>query len=240
MAPNEVEVAVGQPRRRAPRPLLPSSARRPATLILAVCMLVTALLGALFAHQTQPGWLDAAIDTRLGHSVFAHWALLRRASILGSPHPMAVMTAALVLACIATRRWRGALLVLIAVPAAGVVTEYLLKPLVGRVLRGNLVYPSGHTTGVFVLAAVVAVLLAGPLRPPIPRKVRLVLVAAAYLIASATATAMIAMGFHYFTDTVGGAAVATGTVLATALTIDKLAGLQGQRAATREIAEVGS
>ena len=240
MAPNQVEVAASRPQRRAPRPLLPPAARRPAALILAVCVLITALLGALFAHQTQPGWLDAAIDTRLGHSVFAHWALLRRASILGSPHPMAVMTAALVLACIATRRWRGALLVLIAVPAAGVVTEYLLKPLVGRVLRGNLVYPSGHTTGVFVLATVVAVLLTGPLRPPIPRKVRLVLVAAAYLMASATATAMIAMGFHYFTDTVGGAAVATGTVLATALTIDKLAGLQGQRAATREIAEVGS
>ena len=238
MARNEVEVAAGQPQRRAPRPLLPSSAWRPAALILAVCVLVTALLGALFAHQTQPGWLDATIDTRLGHSVFAHWALLRRASILGSPHPMAVMMAALVLACLATRRWRGALLALISVPAAEVITEYLLKPLVGRVLHGNLVYPSGHTTGVFVLATVVAVLLTGPLRPPVPRKVRLVLVVAAYLIASATATAMIAMGFHYFTDTVGGAAVAIGTVLATALTIDKLAGLQGQRAATREIAEV--
>src|SRR5215472_3225313 len=240
MAPHEAEAAASQPQRRAPRPLLPPSARRPAALILAICVLVTAFLGALFAHQTQPGWLDAAIDTRLGHSVFAHWALLRRASIFGSPHPMAVMTAALVLACLATRRWRGALLALIAVPAAEVVTEYLLKPLVGRVLNGNLVYPSGHTTGVFVLATVVAVLLTGPLRPPVPRMVRLVLVVAAYLIASATATAMIAMGFHYFTDTAGGAAVAIGTVLATALTIDKLAGLQAQRAATREVAEVGS
>jgi len=222
MAPNDVEVAVSQPQRRAPRPLLPPAARRPAALILAACVLVTAFLGALFAHQTQPGWLDAAIDTRLAPSVFAHWALLRKAS------------------CLATRRWRGALLALIAVPAAEVVTEYLLKPLVGRVLHGNLVYPSGHTTGVFVLATVVAVLLTGPLRPPVPRMVRLVLIVAAYLIASATATAMIAMGFHYFTDTVGGAAVAIGTVLATALTIDKLAGLQAQRAATREVAEVGS
>ena len=209
-------------------------------MILAVCVLVTAFLSALFAHETQPSWLDAAIDTRLRNSAFAHWPLLRRAHILGSPAPMVVMTAALALACLATRRWRGALLVAIAVPAAEVVTEYLLKPLVGRVLHGNLVYPSGHTTGVFVLATVVAVLLTGPLRPPVPRMVRLVLIVAAYLIASATATAMIAMGFHYFTDTVGGAAVAIGTVLATALTIDKLAGLQAQRAATREVAEVGS
>jgi undecaprenyl-diphosphatase len=216
--------------------LLPPSARRPAALILAICVLVTAFLGALFAHQTQPSWLDAAIDTRLGHSVFAHWALLRRAFILGSPHPMAVMTAALALACLATRRWRGALLALIAVPAAEVVTEYLLKPLVGRFLHGNLVYPSGHTTGVFVLATVIAVLLTGPLRPPLPKMARLVLVVAAYLIASTTATEMVAMGFHYFTDTVGGAAVATGTVLAAALTIDKVAGLQRQRATAPEIA----
>jgi undecaprenyl-diphosphatase len=216
--------------------LLRPSARRPAALIVAVCVLVTAFLGALFAHHTQPGWLDAAIDTRLGHSVFAHWVLLRRASILGSPHPVAVMTAALALACLATRRWRGALLVLIAVAAAEVITEYLLKPLVGRLLNGNLVYPSGHTTGAFVLATVVAVLLTGPLRPPLPRTVRLVLVVAAYLLASATATAMVAMGFHYFTDAVGGAAVAIGTVLATALTIDQLAALQRQRAAAPEIA----
>ena len=145
---------------------------------------------------------------------------------------MAVMTAALALACLATRRWRGALLVLIAAPAAEVITEYLLKPLVGRFLHGNLVYPSGHTTGVFVLATVVAVLLTGPLRPPVPRKVRLVLVVAAYLLASATATAMIAMGFHYFTDTVGGAAVATGTVLSTALTIDPRVIDAGSRAST--------
>ena len=191
-------------------------------MILAVCVLVTAFLSALFAHETQPSWLDAAIDTRLRNSAFAHWPLLRRAHILGSPAPMVVMTAALALACLATRRWRGALLVAIAVPAAEVITEYLLKPLVGRTLGGNLVFPSGHTTGVFTLAAVATVLMTGPLRPPLPGAVRWSLVVAACVVASATAIAMIALGYHYFTDAVGGAAVAIGTVLATALTLDKL------------------
>ena len=208
-------------------------------MILAVCVLVTAFLSALFAHETQPSWLEAAIDTRLRNSAFAHWPLLRRAHILGSPAPMVVMTAALALACLATRRWRGALLVAIAVPAAEVVTEYLLKPLVGRMLHGYLAFPSGHTTGVFTLAAVVTVLLTGPFRPRMPVGARLVLVVTAYLIASTTAMVMIAMDAHYFTDTVGGAAVATGAALATALTIDKLAGPQGQRAAAMGIAGAG-
>ena len=42
----------------------------------------------------------------------------------------------------------------------------------------------------------------------------------AYAVASVVAAAMIALGFHYFTDAVAGAAVGIGTVLATALVID--------------------
>ena len=191
----------------------------------------------LFAHQAQPSWLDTVIDPRVRAALGGHRMLLKRVAFLGTLRPMAVMTTALILACLATRRWRGALLAAIAVPAAEVTTEYLLKPLVGRTLNGYLVFPSGHTTAVFVLAAVVTVLLTGPLRPRIPTAVRLGLVLAAFVVASATATAMIAMDFHYFTDIVGGVAVAIGTVLATALTLDKLIGLRGQRAAAREIAQ---
>jgi len=53
-------------------------------------------------------------------------------------------------------------------------------------------------------------------------------VLAAFAAASATATAMVGMGAHYFTDAVGGVAVAVGAVLATALAIDRFvpAGVQ--------------
>ena len=44
----------------------------------------------------------------------------------------------------------------------------------------------------------------------------------AFAVAAAVAAAMIALGFHYFTDAVAGAAVGTGTVLATALLLDLL------------------
>lgn len=206
-------------------------------MAVAVCVAITAFLGVLFAHQAQPSWLDMVIDTRVRGGLGGHPLLLKRVALLGSKIPMAVMTSALILACLAARRWRGALLAAIAVPAAEVITEFLLKPLVGRTMGGGyLVFPSGHTTGVFVLAAVVTVLLTGPLRPRMPTAVRASLVAAAFVVASATATAMIGMGAHYFTDTVGGAAVAIGTALATALTLDKLIALGRQRAAAPEIA----
>jgi undecaprenyl-diphosphatase len=222
VARNDVEVRVSSPQRPAARPLLAPAARRPALVALAACVAVTAFLGLLFAHHTQPGWLDTAIDARLQSGLGGHPALLTRVSLLGTLGPVAAMTTAMAVACLATRRWRGALLAVIAVPTAEAITELVLKPLVDRTLYGQLSFPSGHTTGVFVLAAVFTVLMTGPLRPQLPRAVRLPLVVAAFVAASATATAMIALNFHYFTDTVGGVAVAVGTVLATALTLDKL------------------
>ena len=47
----------------------------------------------------------------------------------------------------------------------------------------------------------------------------------AVLLAAAVASAMVANGYHSFTDAVGGAAVGTGVVLACALTLDALARL---------------
>jgi membrane-associated phospholipid phosphatase len=236
MARHDVEVRVSRTQRPAARPLLPPAARRPALAVLAACVLVTAFLGVLFAHQSQPSWLDAVIDARIRAALGGHRALLNGVALLGTRGPMVAMTAALVAACLVTRRWRGALLAAIAVPAAAAVTQYLLKPLVGRTLHGYLVFPSGHTTGVFALATVLTVLLTGPLRPQLPAAARILLILAAFVVASATAVAMIGLDAHYFTDTVGGVAVAVGVVLATALTLDKLIGLGAQRAADAGIA----
>jgi undecaprenyl-diphosphatase len=99
-----------------------------------------------------------------------------------------------------------------------VITERLLKPLVGRTALGFLSFPSGHATGTFALATAITVLLAGT--PRVSRAVRLAAAAIAFAVASVVAAAMIALGFHYFTDAIGGAAVGIGTVLATALVID--------------------
>lgn len=208
--------------RSARGPLLPSAARPVVVAVVGVSAAVTAILGALFAHRARAGWLDAAIDAQVRASLGGHRWLLNRVAALGTPIPVIAMTAALVLACLVTRRWRGAVLVAVAVPAAEAVTELLLKPLIGRTLGGGLSFPSGHATSVFALATAVAILLAGPLRPPMPATVRLLLALAAVLAAGAVAIAVVALGYHYFTDTVGGATVAIGMVLAIALMIDML------------------
>lgn len=203
------------------RPLLPPAARVPAVAGLAVCIAVTAILGGIYAHRSQASWLDAKVDARVEAILAGHSGLLNGISQLGSRIPMIVMTTAMSVACLLTRRWRGAVFAVIAVAAAAALGEFVLKPLFGRTLHGYYSFPSGHTTGVFAVAATLAVLLTGPLWPRLPTAVRWLCVLGAFLAASATAVAMIGMGAHYFTDTVGGVTVGVGVVLATALAIDR-------------------
>jgi membrane-associated phospholipid phosphatase len=229
VARNDLAERAASSQQPAPRPLLSPAARPWAGAVLVICVAVTAVLGAVFAHQTRGSGLDTAIDARIQAGIGGDPALLRGVARLGSAPAVIAVAGALVLACLATRRWRGALFVLIAVPAAEVVGEYVLKPLIGRTMEGDLVFPSGHTTGVAVLAAAIAVLLTGPLRPPWPTGARLLLMLAALLATGVTAVAMIGMGAHYVTDTVGGAAVAVAMVLATALALDWFAARSDQR-----------
>jgi undecaprenyl-diphosphatase len=186
---------------------------------------VTASLALTFAGQARPDGLDAAVDAHVRSGLGQFDEQLRLLAKLGGQVPFAVLTAMLILACLATRRWRGAALAGLAVPGAVVLTEYVLKPLVGRtILSGYNCYPSGHTTAMFALAATCAVLLAGPACPRLPGTVRMLLILGAALVAAGVAASMVARGYHYFTDTVGGTAVGVGAALLTALVIDWAAG----------------
>jgi len=210
---------------RKPRvsgPLLAAAIRPLAVALLAVCVAITALLGLWLMHQSQADWLDSVIDWGLRVNLYRHRAILIRLGELADPLQTTEIAAALVLACLLTRRWRGALLVAVAIPAAGALTEYLLKPLFDRTAQGHLEFPSGHSTGAFAMAAVCVVLLLGPLRPRLPDTLRKFLAVAAALTAAGVAVAVVALDFHYFTDTVAGAAVGTAVVLATALLLDRL------------------
>ena len=220
-----------QSRRRgpAPRPLLPPGTHRPAAVLLAGCAVVTAALALAFAHQSRADRLDAAVDARVRSGLDRFQGLLHLLEWLGGLGPVAVLTAALVLACLVARRWRGAVLAGLAVPAAVAVTEVILKPLVGRTIGGYPSFPSGHATALFGLAATCAVLLTGPSRPRLPGTARLLLVLGAVLVAAAVAAAVVALGYHYFTDTVAGTALGIGTVLLTALLIDRASPAVGPR-----------
>ncbi len=209
--------------RAGPRPLVPAAMRPLATAILAGCAAVTAVLGALVAGQTRAGPLDSWVDARIQGVLGAQWRGLEDLAGVGDVTPVVVMVLVLVLACLVTRRWRGAVLAAVAVPAAAGFAELVLKPLVGRTLLGALSFPSGTETRVFAVAAVFAVLMADPVRPRIPAAVRLSVVVAVQLAAVAVAVALVALDQHYFTDTVGGAAVGTAVALATALILDQLA-----------------
>jgi membrane-associated phospholipid phosphatase len=204
----------------AARPLLRPGMHRWAALLVAGCVVVTASLALAFGHQGRPDRLDAIVDTRLQSSLGGYQGPLHLLSRLGGLLSVAELTAALVLACLVTRRWRGAVLATLAVPVAMTLTEFVLKPLVGRSIRGYASFPSGHATAMFALAAICVVLLANPPRQRLPRAMRLLLAAGAVLLAVAVPVAMVAQGFHYFTDIVAGAAVGAGTVLLITLLID--------------------
>ena len=202
------------------RPLLPPSARPWAGALLACCAVLVAVLGVLFAHQSSADGFDHAIDSRVIAWLGGHRGLLLWLAAPGSLIPAVVLSAVIVGACLLTGRLNGAVLAATAVPVAVGLDEVLLKPVVDRTYWGNVVYPSGHTTAVFALAATVTVLLLPPPRPAKAAALRVLLPVAACVLGVIVAIAVIGLQWHYFTDTVAGAAVAVGTVCGLALLLD--------------------
>lgn len=206
----------------APAVLLPAAARSIAAAVVVACLAVTAFLGVWVTYQKNPDWLDATVGAKAHAVLGGHQRVLTLLIWPGGPGPVAVMALALVIVCLIRRRYREAALVVISVPAASMITDLVLKPLVGRLMWSTLSFPSGHTTGVFAVAAVLTVLLIGRTGVGLPRAIRAAIALTAFLAAALVAFALVADGVHYFTDTVAGAAVGTGTVLATALMLDLL------------------
>jgi membrane-associated phospholipid phosphatase len=201
-------------------PLLGAPPRRWVNALLACCVILVTALSILFAHQTRADRLDHAVDSPIytwfdGHPGLAGWL-----AAPGSDVPAVVLSAAIVVACVCTGRLNGAVLAAAAVPAAVGLNDGLFKPLVHRTYLGVLSYPSGHTATMFALAATVAVLLLVPPQPTEARTLRVLVSVALYLLGVVVAIGVIGLRWHYFTDTVAGAAVGTGTVFSLALLLD--------------------
>ena len=217
-------------RLRPGRPLLAVGARPWAGALGACCAVLVAVLGVLFAHQVRADGFDHAIDSRVIAWLGGHRGLLLWLAAPGSLIPAAVLCVAIVAVCLLAGRLNGALLAAVAVPVAVGLDEALLKPLVHRTYWGSVVYPSGHTTAVFTLAATLTVLLLASPRPVEATAVkatavktaapRVLIPAAACALGLVVAIAVIGLQWHYFTDTVAGAAVAIGTVCGLALLLD--------------------
>src|SRR5262249_37195132 len=126
---------IAQGQRPAPRPLLPPALRRPAAVLVTVWVAMTVSLALAFPGEARAGGLDAAVDAHIRSGLGQYEVQLRQLAGLGGLAPVAVLTAALVLACLAARRWRGAALAGFAVPAAGAAPRVVPQPL-GGATRG--------------------------------------------------------------------------------------------------------
>ena len=120
----------------------------------------------------------------------------------------------------AGRPARRALLAAAAVPIAAGLNDGLLKHLVHRTYLGALSYPSGHIATMSALAATVAVLLLAPPQTVRTGPLRMLLSGAACVAGGVVAIGVIGLRWHYFTDTVAGAAVGLGVVCGLALLLD--------------------
>ena len=221
---------------RSGRPLLATSARPRAGVLLAGCAVLVAVLGVLFAHQSTADRFDRAVDSPVISGFAGHHLLGLWLAFPGTTIPAIVLSVVIALACLITGRPKGALLAVAAVPVAVGLCEMLIKPLVHRTYLGGVVYPSGHAAAVFALAAMVTVLLFAPPRPAMARPLRALILAVAYLICAAVVVGVIAVRFHYFTDTVAGAAVGIGTVCGLALVLDLIPAVRPFRISRRSAA----
>jgi len=202
-------------------PLLAASIRPWAGALLAGCAILVAVLGAVFAHQTTADRFDRAVDSPVISSLGGHQGVLLWLAAPGSYLPAAVLSAIIVAACLVAGRLNGAVLGAAAVPVTVGLNDGLLKHLFHRTYRGDLSYPSGHTAAVFALAATATVLLLVPPRPARGGVLPGLIPAAACVLGIVVAVAVIGLQYHYFTDTVAGAAVGTGTVCGLALILDR-------------------
>jgi membrane-associated phospholipid phosphatase len=206
--------------RRPGGPLLAAATRPWAGALLACCVILVAVLGVLFAHQGTADSLDRAIDAPIitwfdGHQGLLLWLAAPGSSILAT-----ALCAAIVLGCLFTGRPNGAVLAALALPAAVGLDDGLLKHLFHRTYLGQLAYPSGHTTAIFTLAATAAVVVLGPLRPARAGPLRVAVPAIACGLGVLVAVGVIGLQWHYFTDTVAGAAVGIAVVCGLALLLD--------------------
>ena len=214
------EVLAAQP--PAYRPLLAAHLRRPAVIAILLAILVLSFLALRYAHQEAAGRLDRTLDTYIRIHLRQDETLTRALISLADPLPAAILVAAIAGAAAIARRWSGVILVLGGTLTAVMISEGVLKPLVGRLRYGHLTFPSGHTTAMVAIAIATAILVTGGQRP---RSVALRLCASvsAIVIAASVAIALVAQHVHYATDTVAGCCVAVAVVLALALGLDLFA-----------------
>ena len=83
----------------------------------------------------------------------------------------------------------------------------------------------------FALVTCIAVLLIDPPGTKAPVSMRIVLALLAFALGCTVALGLVAAKWHYFTDTIGGAAVGVGVTIALALALDRAGARRDQHRA---------
>ena len=213
------------------RPLLGDTRRTWAGMALAACVIVVVVLGLLFKDKTGPDGFDNALDSPVIAFFRTRQGLLPWLARPGTLIPAVAVSAVIAAVCLIVKRPNGAVLAVAAVPAATGLTDGLFKHLFDRTYLGVLSFPSGHTTSVTGLTATIALLLLVPPQQAKTRAVRVAVVTAACLLTVMVVIGVIGLRWHYFTDTVAGAAVGVGAVLGLALLLDLAADAFNRRRA---------
>jgi membrane-associated phospholipid phosphatase len=189
-------------------------------MTLTACVIVVVVSGLLFKGKTVPDGFDNAIDSPVITLFHTHGGLLLWLALPGTLIPTVTISVVTAAGCLLAKRPTGAVLAVAAVPAATGLTDGLLKHLFHRTYLGALSFPSGHTASVTGMTATLALLLLVPPQRARTRAVRAEVVAAACLLTVMVVIGVIGLRWHYFTDTVAGAAVGVGTVLGLAFLLD--------------------
>lgn len=188
-----------------------------------VAAVVTSGLGARYADASRAGRIDSAVDPRLVRWFANYRSYVHIVEASGRPAVVAVLTVALVVTFCVLGRRRGAVLAAVAPPVASMITELVLKPLVERTRSGEFSFPSGHATGIFAVALVIAIVALDRRRPCLSTLASVLMSVFVLGVATAVAAASIAVQDHFATDTLGGACVALASVLLLSVAIDALA-----------------
>lgn len=208
-------------------PLITARWRVPALVAVGAAVAVVAALGTL-TYRSANTPFDNWVVVRLIRHVGPTGA--RIMIDLSAPALSIGILAAVAVGAVIARRWDLLALTVIGPALAVLVSEEVLKPVVGR-LAGPFVYvgstvaaepgafPSGHETGV-VAAALVLLLVAGQLRMRTAWRALLWVLLAAWTVVAALG--LVRNFYHYATDTIGGLGVSVAVVLATALVIDRV------------------
>lgn len=163
-------------------------------------MLATLALGWAVGRGSTPvdSWFSRATLTLIGEQ--PRWLLVFTSGWL----VLAVTVACLVVA-LSRRQWALAAAVL-ACPFAVTAATMVLKHLFDRRNGPYLEYPSGHTALLVAVLGMMVVVAAS----------RVWALAAAALVSLLGMLGLVACGYHYLTDTVGAAMLATALVCGTA------------------------